>query len=278
MSTISGVSSASALSNLQSTSGMRFSRGNDSDSGASSVKNQGSNFLQAIEKAFASLGVSSTGSSSSPSSSTTSTSSTDTAQGAQAAMSFMQDLMAALHQAGGNSGSNPPPPPPDFGSNHSSGGVDSTGGPAFTKDQLTSMAQEVGSSNSTAAEKLSNLAANFDKADTNSDGKIDGKEAMTFDQANSSNSSSSSTSAYQGGPNISADIQSLIQQLSSSSSSDSSSSNSSGSDLQNSFQSLLAALGGSSDSSTATLENFLKNLADNLEGNGNSGNVVNTKV
>lgn len=276
MSTISGVSSANTLSNLQSTSSMRFSRGNDSDSGASSVKNQGSNFLQAIEKAFASLGVSSTGSSSS--SSTTSTSSTDTAQGAQAAMSFMQDLMAALHQAGGNSGSNPPPPPPDFGSNNSSGGVDSTGGSAFTKDLLTSMAQEVGSSNSTVAEKLSNLAANFDKADTNSDGKIDGKEAMTFDQVNSSNSSSSSTSAYQGGPNISADIQSLIQQLSSSSSSDSSSSNSSGSDLQNSFQSLLAALGGSSDSSTATLENFLKNLADNLEGASNSGNVVNTKV
>lgn len=276
MSTISGVSSANTLSNLQSTSSMRFS-GNDSDSGASSVKNQGSNFLQAIEKAFASLGVSSTGSSSS-SSSTTSTSSTDTAQGAQAAMSFMQDLMAALHQAGGNSGSNPPSPPPDFGSNNSSGGVDSTGGSAFTKDLLTSMAQEVGSSNSTVAEKLSNLAANFDKADTNSDGKIDGKEAMTFDQANSSNSSSSSTSAYQGGPNISADIQSLIQQLPSSSSSDSSSSNSSGSDLQNSFQSLLAALGGSSDSSTATLENFLKNLADNLEGASNSGNVVNTKV
>jgi len=186
----------------------------------------------------------------------------------------MQNLMAALHQAGGSSGSNPPPPPPGFGSNHSSDGVDSSSGPAFTKDQLTSMSKEIGSSDN----KLSNLVANFDKADTNSDGKIDGKEAMTFDRANSNNSSSSSTSAYQGGPNISADIQSLIQQLSSSSSTDSSSSNSTQSDLQKSFQNLLSALGGSSDSSTATLENFLKNLANNLEGAGSSGNVVNTKV
>ena len=183
----------------------------------------------------------------------------------------MQNLMAALQQASG-SGNSDMPPPPDLG------GVDSTGGPAFTKDQLTNMSKEVGSSNSKASEKLSNLAANFDKADTNGDGKIDGKEAMTFDQANSS---SSSASAYQGGPNISADIQSLIQQLSSSSSSDSSSSNSSNStqsDLQKSFQSLLSALGGSSNSSTATLENFLTNLASNLEGSGNSGNIVNTKV
>jgi hypothetical protein len=252
---------------------MRFSRGNDSDSGASSVKNQGSNFLQAIEQAFAALGIGSTDSSSS----TTSINSTDAAQGAQAALSFMQDLMAALHQAGGGSGSNLPPPP-DFGNGHSSSGVDSRSGPAFTKDQLTSMSEEVGSSDSKRSEFMSELAANFDEADTNSDGKIDGKEAIAFGQANSSHSSSSSTLAYQGGASISADIQSLIQQLSSSSSTDSSSSNSSQSDLQNSFQSLLAALGGSNDSGTATLENFLKNLASNLEGAGNSGNVVNTKV
>jgi hypothetical protein len=188
----------------------------------------------------------------------------------------MQNLMAALHQAGGG-GSNQPPPP-DFGSGNFSGGVDSSTGPAFTKDQLTSMSKEIGSSDSKRSEFMSKLAANFDEADTNSDGKIDGKEAMTFDRANSNNSSSSSASAYQGGPNISADIQSLIQQLSSSSSADSSSSNSSQSDLQSSFQNLLSALGGASDSSSATLENFLRNLASNLEGAGNSGNVVNTKV
>jgi len=80
-----------------------------------------------------------------------------------------------------------------------------------------------------------------------------------FDPGTFCFTNSSSTSAYQGGLNISADIQSLIQQLSSSSSSGSSSSN-------------------SSNSSTATLENFLKNLASNLEGACNSGNVVNTKV
>jgi len=81
-------------------------------------------------------------------------------------------------------GGMPPPPPPD--------GADSAG---LTKDQLTSMAKEIGSSDSTASSQLSNLVANFDKADTDKDGKISAKEAMAYDQANSSSSSTSTSSA-----------------------------------------------------------------------------------
>ena len=212
--------------------------------------------MQAIAKAFASLGISSSSASSSTSTSATDT--TNSTQDPQAAMqSFMQSLMAAIQQAGGGNNSMPPPPP---------GGP--SGNEGFTKDQLTSMASQVGSSDS----KLSNLVANFDTADTNGDGKLSAQEARAFDKASSSNSS---VSKYQGGSNISADIQSLIQQLSSSSSS-SSSDSTANSDLQQSFQSLLSALGGSGNSSS--LDSFLQTLANNLQGATSTGNVVNTKV
>lgn len=81
------------------------------------------------------------------------------------------------------------PPPPDDGSDE-----------GFTKDQLTSMASDLSSTDSKRAEFMSKLAANFDAADTDGNGKISRKEAMSFDQANRSDSttaasSSSSTSA-----------------------------------------------------------------------------------
>lgn len=81
----------------------------------------------------------------------------------------------------GGAGGPPPPPPPD--------GADQ----GFTKDQLTTMASDSGS-DSKRTELFSKLAANFDAADTNGDGKITRDEAMSYDQANPSSSSSASTS------------------------------------------------------------------------------------
>lgn len=92
---------------------------------------------------------------------------------------------------------------------------------------------------------------------------------------------------------VEADLQSLIQSLSTSTSDTSSSatstsgtdatasvtgsSNSPQANLQQSFQNLVGALGGSSGSSV-TLSNFLQTLSNDMQGAGNSGNVVNTKV
>lgn len=73
----------------------------------------------------------------------------------------------------------PPPPPPDDGSDA-----------GLTEDQLTSMASELSSVDSTRASLLSELAENFSAADTNADGKISRQEAMSFKQANSSDSAS----------------------------------------------------------------------------------------
>ena len=86
----------------------------------------------------------------------------------------------------GGMGGMPPPPPPQ-------GGQDDAG---FTKDELSSQLEEIGSSDSTRSDLISNVVANFDEADTNGDGKVSFKEAMAFDQASAStNTSSSATSS-----------------------------------------------------------------------------------
>jgi len=84
-----------------------------------------------------------------------------------------------------------------------------------------------------------------------------------------------------GGGRIASALQNLAQSLTSSSSSttgdtSSSSSSSASSDLQSSFNNLLAATGQSG--SSTTLPQFLQNLAQNLQGGSNSGNLLSVKV
>lgn len=74
-----------------------------------------------------------------------------------------------------------PPPPPGNGA-------------GFTKDELQSQLDQIGSTDSKRSGSISNIIANFDKADTNGDGKVSFKEAMAYDQANSSGSTTSSNS------------------------------------------------------------------------------------
>jgi Ca2+-binding EF-hand superfamily protein len=84
-----------------------------------------------------------------------------------------------MRMSGGMSGMGGMPPP--------SGGDD--GG--LTKDQLTTAASEVKSTDSAASSALTNLAKNFDAADTNQDGKISLQELVAYEQKTSSTSSSS---------------------------------------------------------------------------------------
>jgi Ca2+-binding EF-hand superfamily protein len=100
-------------------------------------------------------------------------------------------------------GSMPPPPPPSSGKSDSGDGL--------TKDQLTSISKETGSTDS----KLTNLVKNFEKADTNQDGKVSMQEAMVFDQASKSSSSSSAAteSASSSSTNSEASVMMKIMQL-----------------------------------------------------------------
>lgn len=86
---------------------------------------------------------------------------------------------------GGMSGGMPPPPPPNDA--------------GFTKDELQSQLDEIGSSDSKRSSLISNIVANFDQADTDGDGKVSFKEAMSFDKSSRSNSSSASSSASSAG-------------------------------------------------------------------------------
>lgn len=96
----------------------------------------------------------------------------------QAFGSRMSGGMGGMGAAGGM----PPPPPPQ-------GGDDA----GFTKDELSSQLEEVGSTDSERSSLISDVVANFEAADANGDGKVSRAEAMAYQQSSSSASGSAST-------------------------------------------------------------------------------------
>ncbi|WP_333877716.1 EF-hand domain-containing protein [Methylobacter sp.] len=72
---------------------------------------------------------------------------------------------------------------------------DGQGGPGFTKDQLTSMSKELGSTDSHRSKVMSDIVSNFDAADTDGDGKVNGSEAKAYEDSKSSSGSSTSASS-----------------------------------------------------------------------------------
>ena len=102
---------------------------------------------------------------------------------------FMSMRMNGGMQGGGMGGMPPPPPP---------GGSGDSG---FTKDELSAQLNEIGSSDNKRSDLISNIVGNFDEADTDGDGKVSFKEAMTYDQNSTTtvSSSSSSTSSTSNG-------------------------------------------------------------------------------
>lgn len=103
---------------------------------------------------------------------------------------------------GGGMGGMPPPPPPQ--------GSDSAG---FSKDELQSQLDKTGTSDSQRSSLISNIVNNFDKADTNGDGKVSAQEAMAFDQASQTSASASATTSSNSTTNAEADIMKRIMQL-----------------------------------------------------------------
>ena len=94
----------------------------------------------------------------------------------------------SMNMNGMGGGMSPPSPPP-------ADGADSTDSAGFTKDELTSMISEASSSDDKRTSLMSSIVANFDEADTNSDGKVSNEEAMAFDKANQTSSSTSSSTS-----------------------------------------------------------------------------------
>jgi Ca2+-binding EF-hand superfamily protein len=73
------------------------------------------------------------------------------------------------------------------------GGMDAAADQGFTQDELTSMAQEIGSSDSKHSSLITRLAANFDTADTDGNGRVSRDEAMAFAQAGQTDGASTVT-------------------------------------------------------------------------------------
>lgn len=99
---------------------------------------------------------------------------------------FQDGRMQMAMQAGGMQGMGgmAPPPPPQGGNDK-----------GFTKDELSSKLEEVGSSDSKQSSLISSIIQNFDKADTDGDGKVSFQEAMAYQQSTSTSGSSQSTSS-----------------------------------------------------------------------------------
>lgn len=99
----------------------------------------------------------------------------------------MSSRLGGGAQAAGGGGAMPPPPP--------GGGEDDAG---FTKAELQDQLSQAGSSDSARTTLLSSVVNNFDKADTDGDGKVSFREAMAYAQSagtSSTDSASSTTTA-----------------------------------------------------------------------------------
>jgi hypothetical protein len=80
-------------------------------------------------------------------------------------------------------GGMPPPPPPQNDA-------------GFTKEELSSQLEEIGSSDSERTSFISNVVNNFEAADADGDGKVTFAEAQAYNSASESTSeTASSTSA-----------------------------------------------------------------------------------
>lgn len=86
----------------------------------------------------------------------------------------------------------PPGPPPGMG------GPQGQTPPELSKDELTSMAEKIGSTDSQRSEMIKNLVGNFDKADSDGNGKISAEEAMSFAKSSKTSDAKSTSSEATG--------------------------------------------------------------------------------
>jgi len=119
--------------------------------------------------------------------------SSDTSSTSSADAQLMQMLAGGM----------PPPPPQEGGQ----------GGQGFTKDQLTSMSKDLSSTDSERSKVMSDVAANFDAADINGDGKVSGSEARTFEDSKNASGSGSSTDTSSTSSASNADAQFMKQMV-----------------------------------------------------------------
>jgi len=98
---------------------------------------------------------------------------------------FNQSRVAGGMQGGPQGAGGMPPPPPPSGNDTDTG---------FTKDELSAQLEETGGTDSSRSSLISNIVENFDKADTDGDGKVSLQESIAYEQSTTTASSSASSS------------------------------------------------------------------------------------
>ena len=205
MTSISGISNSSAM--MQGMSGMRAMQRPDPAKLAEDLFTQldtsGQGYLQKadLQSAFDNLSSSGAGSSNSSTNVDDLFASLDTNSDGKVTKDEFADSLKKLQdsleqqfqdgrmqmaiQAGGMNGMGgmPPPPPPPQGGDEA----------GFTKDELSSQLDEIGSSDSARSSQISSIVQNFDKADTNTDGKVSFQEAMAYQQSTTSQQSTATS-------------------------------------------------------------------------------------
>ena len=204
MTSMSGISNSSAM--MQGMSGMRAMQRPDPAQMAENLFTQldtsGQGYLQKadLQSAFDNLSSSGAGSSNSSTNVDDLFASLDTNSDGKVTKDEFADSLKKLQdsleqqfqdgrmqmaiQAGGMNGmGGMPPPQPPQGENDE----------GFTKDELSSQLKEIGSSDSARSSQISSIVQNFDKADTNTDGKVSFQEAMAYQQSTTSQQSTATS-------------------------------------------------------------------------------------
>jgi Ca2+-binding EF-hand superfamily protein len=97
-------------------------------------------------------------------------------------------------------GGMPPPPPPQNDA-------------GFTKDELSSQLEEIGSSDSERSSFIANVVENFEAADADGDGKVTFAEAQAYNSSTESSSDTSASSTGTASTNSDAQVMFKIMQL-----------------------------------------------------------------
>ncbi|MEW5788726.1 MAG: EF-hand domain-containing protein [Pseudomonadota bacterium] len=175
---IGGISSSSAFTQMAST---LFSK---LDS-----KNQGYVEQSDLESAFSTLG--SSGASAEQVFSTLDgdgdgkVTETEFSDSLQSLLDELQGQMQAS-RGGAMSGMPPPPPPP------------SEGDAGLTQEELSTLAEEIAGTDSAMSSLMASIAADFDTADADGDGKVNRAEAMAYQSANGQSESEGTTDSASG--------------------------------------------------------------------------------
>ncbi len=116
---------------------------------------------------------------------------------------FRQSRMAGgMDHAQGAGGMPPPPPPPPAND------------AGFSKEELESQLEEIGSTDSQRSSLIEKVIANFEAADADGDGKVTAQEAMAYDQSTQEESASATTSdAATSGANAASSEQQVMFKL-----------------------------------------------------------------